>query len=55
MADRDEGNLQWERKSWHFTATDVITTLEFHTAMSVTVDPFGGPTLDDVIVTAADE
>lgn len=45
-------DLKWEAKTWEFTAVDTITILEFHTAMPLTANAFGGPLLDDVKVVA---
>jgi choice-of-anchor C domain-containing protein len=54
MVGKTPDDLKWEKKTWEFTAVDTITVLEFHTAMRPDANPFGGPLLDDVRVTAAD-
>jgi len=46
----DPNNLGWQEQTWDFTATDSQTTLEFYSLQ--TAYPYGGPALDDVMVTA---
>jgi len=54
MAGKTEKDMKWEKKTWEFKAVGPRTTLEFHTAMPATADPFGGPALDDVKVVRVD-
>lgn len=54
MAGKSLDDLQWEKKTWEFTAVGPTTVLELHTAMAPSAHPFGGPLPDDVNVTAAD-
>jgi choice-of-anchor C domain-containing protein len=54
MTGKTLDDLKWETKTWEFTAVDTITVLEFHTAMPVTTNAFGGPLLDYVKVVAAE-
>lgn len=50
MEGRTYEDLKWEEQTWEFTAKEKTTTIEFHTAMPVTSNAFGGPLLDDVKV-----
>jgi choice-of-anchor C domain-containing protein len=54
MTGKTLDDLKWEKQTWEFTAVETITVLEFHTAVELTANPFGGPLLDGVKVVAAD-
>lgn len=50
IAGKSVKEMKWDTKTWDFTATGDETELEFYTLE--TEEPFGGPALDNVSVTA---
>jgi choice-of-anchor C domain-containing protein len=48
----DPNQLGWQTLTWEFTAAETATTLEFFSLQ--TGYEFGGPALDDVVVTSSD-